>query len=719
MGVRRMNGCLVTSCRLPLLIGLFYGIAYSAGPVDATSNIYRTGCTGQRILLNCLAHHTIAIKRVYFGVNKNLNCNSDSPRYKNVNADGGKNSRFNVNMSSVDCCKPSHQDCTVDYEKMYPTLNTKCSGYSSCELEVEKMQTRVPCRLKSYTDYMTIVYDCIESGDIATFCTDDVRRGKALYLANRGYPLAIKPQAEASECQCTIRTDHEQGISIHTIDVLLASDGNECNMNLKIQDPMSYNNQIQCAYKGYYGFRSIYSRPVNNVTITLSSRPGDSMAFVWLQAKANDADGMVEILCGQSLQDLLNRIRHQMEARNRENMRTTESETNVTIATESPTTEEVDTGNGTNVSVAASSHSLNSDLAAIVGGIVAAGFILIAMVIIAMALHCRRTRKEKMAKPLDLYPAVNSEPLDLSSYCRYDYDDEHLCSISRSPIKMAAMADEESVATHHVRPNGFTTLARAEEYHTHRDPTPSPPLPAGISTPPPFAQNQPLLAQRSYREVYYPGDLSLRFVKPLVNNSRNTTTVVAEIQHYQPHHHQQGHTTLPANRKAVLISSGPKSPLGKRSKSVTFSQPVAMVTPLNSESEDYMDGKNQANADNEDPSYDNLNKMSAYEYPSETDKQDYPLIIGKPELIKIPRWDKEYREESPVRPMSTFQNSPTSPDDIKPFPAPPPDLKIITDNDDIAYMSDSSSTFWSPTKLNGKPLSMPKPQQAEMYETGV
>ncbi|XP_005097703.1 uncharacterized protein LOC101854568 [Aplysia californica] len=477
------------------------------------------------------------------------------------------------------------------------------------------------------------------------------------------------------------------------------------------------------------------------------------MAFVWLQAKPNEANGLVEIFCGQSLQDLLDRIRHQFESRHREETKKQADDDDISKIED----EEENNNNTSTLPAAHSTQTLNSDLAAIVGGIVVAGFILIAAVIIALALHCRRMRREKLAaKPLEMYPAVNSEPLDLASYCRYDYDDDHLCSINRSPKKMAALADEEDrehrrhlqghsdddsdPAAAHLRPNGFVTVATTEDYHLHRDPTPSPPFPAGLSTPPPSAQNQPLLSAggKTYREVHYPGDLSLRFVKPIVKedpnqgdggqntNTMNTNGVYS--YNYNPYppppppvgFEHQGHTTLPANRKAVLINTGPKSPLGKRSKSVTFSQPVAMVTPLNSESEESMESgslkqqqpplKQQHYDDEEEPNYDNLNQL---------DIPDSPVMPGKPELIKIPRWDKEYREESPMRPLSTFQNSPSPPPhEVKVIIAPPPtDLNLQPQLDD--HKSGSAPPFWSPTKQTGKPMVMPKPQKAHLYETGV
>ena len=453
-----------------------------------------------------------------------------------------------------------------------------------------------------------------------------------------------------------------------------------------------------------------------------------------------------------------------------------------------------------------------------------------------------------------MYPAVNSsEPLDLASYCRYDLDDDHICSINRSPVKMAAIANDKEHRRHYhvtpkdavavrdvadpasatLRPNGFVTVA-VPEYHVHRDITPSPPLPQGVSTPPPSAQSQPLLAGggKSYREVNYPGDLSLRFVKPIMKddakinddsnirgynaNTIGNTNVPATINYttntiaghgrtngyasdtghgrsngyatntiaghgrtnnhnmnynstgyttntigphgvYNTYQYQpppppgfdNGHTTLPANRKAVLINSGPKSPLGKRSKSVTFSQPVAMVTPLNSESEESMDNNtgilkapqkssidhHQHNSHlpldkhhrphhqqpqsieeeyDEEPNYDNLNEM---EIP------DHPVMPGKPELIKIPRWEKPFIEEEDIRPMSTFSGpsspaSPSSPSEVKVILTPPPD-EDIRDGDGYDDVTFPPPPFWASTKQSGKPVVMPKPQKAKLYETGV
>ena len=457
----------------------------------------------------------------------------------------------------------------------------------------------------------------------------------------------------------------------------------------------------------------------------------------------------------------------------------------------------------------------------------------------AQSLRTLREKRVKEQKPLAMYPAVESEPLDLSSYCRYTDDDgediadgninngngsppfateQHVCGINRSPVKVSAYVhDNPGTLTsnggiHHSngghqgngsphRPNGFATIVTAADFQLHRDPTPSPPLPAGISTPPPSVSHK---AGKSYRYVQYPGDLSLRFVKPLQksdddpsierkssfgqhipnqsymdhSDQYNGRQVRDDIDSYpnnynnqgiQPPYHQ-GHTTLPANRKPVLIPTGPKSPLGKRSKSVTFSQPVAMVTPLNSESDESVSGrgllKDSLEDNEDDPSYDydNLHKLDidiesflpppppplvdsdgSLPSPPPTPPHHYnhkPLSKkahrdASDMIISIPRYDKqELLEDSPTRPLSTFSNSPSPREEVKfivkdipypvmPPPPPPPhpsDLRLhllASDSDDTAYMSDSSSNFWSPTRQSGKPMVLPKPQKAELFETGV
>ncbi|GFN75515.1 hypothetical protein PoB_000202100 [Plakobranchus ocellatus] len=797
---------------------------------ESTSNIFASGCTKEEVKLQCPAKHHIAVKRVFFGVKYKYDC---VPQTVGTYGSGWQGSRLPGNSSSDsyssndNCCRATPKDCQVDdNHNLIIAINTRCSGKGSCDLLVKRKQTEEPCRHKAYTDYMTIVYDCVFVADVAHFCSDTQKQGKSVYLSNAEYPGALVAPSGGEKCECGFFTTHPKGISIHAIDVLLAwseKGSRDCRRLLDIQDPLNYERRLGCRVSGFYGFESLYSRAVPNVTVTLESLSGTGMAYVWLQAKPNDADGVVEILCGKPLQDLKDRlIREAQEARDREKAKEEKEKGGNTeegeekgegSESEEGTGEDDEKGNGTATAIHTYTHTGHSDIMTIVWGIVAAGFILIAIVIIAMALHCKRNIQEKKAKeqkPLSLYPAMESEPLDLSSYCRYTNEDgeeitdgtssngvpfvteQHVCSINRSPVKMSSyIQDGHGTITsnggiHHGngsphRPNGFATIVTPADFQIHRDPTPSPPLPAGISTPPPSASH---LAGKSYRGVQYPGDLSLRFVKPLqknggppngnnlntfgnqkygeeqdghFNNRQGNDSNIFNASNQSPYH--QGHTTLPANRKPVLIPTGPKSPLGKRSKSVTFSQPVAMVTPLNSESDESVSGRGlvrkDSSGDNDsDPSYDNLHKLDIDiesflpPPPPPLTESDGSLPSPPPTpprhlqetdmIISIPRYDKGkhdfYREESPNRPLSTFSNTPSPRDELKfivkdtpppvlapPPPLPPSELRMLvaSDSDDTAYMSDSSSTFWSPTRQSGKPLVLPKPQKAELFETGV
>ena len=57
--------------------------------------------------------------------------------------------------------------------------------------------------------------------DIAMFCSNDVKRGKTLYLSNMEYPSSV--QAQKADCMCMVRTNGgTEGVNIHSIDVLLA-----------------------------------------------------------------------------------------------------------------------------------------------------------------------------------------------------------------------------------------------------------------------------------------------------------------------------------------------------------------------------------------------------------------------------------------------------------------------------------------------------------------
>ncbi|KAL8570534.1 hypothetical protein ACOMHN_008891 [Nucella lapillus] len=727
---------------------------------DATiqENIYASGCSGEEVILQCPLNHRIAIKRLFYGVKRSWDC-QQIPR-----KDG--------------CCQADHKDCVINDDSKYPTLNTRCSGYHGCKFMVQKIPTGSRCGSSPYTDYMTVIFDCVPEKDIAMFCSDDVRRGPTLYLSNVEYPDTV--QAQKTDCMCMVRTlQATQGINIHSIDVLLAwaqhpprscSKGTQginihsidvllawaqhpprsCSKKLAIKDEMGYRWDIQCGHIGYYGFRTIYTKPVQNVTLTLTSSSPKGSAFVWLQTKATDDEDQLEIYCGEPLRQILLRAKQEAESRHRN--RNSNSDR---------TTPPTDKGRATNSThpYPAHSASLSSNLAAIIGGIVAAGIVLISIVIIAITIHCKRVQqaKEKSKQtPLMLYPAVtNGEATHLTSYCRYnEYDDDHYSSINRSPLKMASLTDSD-IATTHARSKGFVTLATAEAHpnghvrvggeeeeegglmnHILQSPSlprspvsfsppssplsrspPPPPPPPPLQTPFQDSPSSPTspVGDSLLHDPGYTGHLSLRFQRPSNGQIHN-----ADVH--------DGHKTLPDNRHKILVS-GPKSPLGKRSKSVTFSQPVAMVTPLPSGSEESMAGGVEEEEDEfgkglsgyglEDSNYDNLNKVII---------PDYPLSPSQIHTLPMhPRPDQPYPpsmeglgsiSHSLPRSLSTFRAEEEERggggdvkdyDEVPPFTLPPPPPPIMNGD---AY----AVVHKKPVPL---PVFHPQKQNAQLYETGV
>lgn len=597
------------------VFGLWVLLALATTGTTAQENIYATGCTDDEVILQCPEHSRIAIKRLFYGVKRNWECRPDRgvPR-------------------EAACCHTSHTDCLVNDDSKYPTLNTHCSGYQQCKIMVQKVPAGASCTDAANTDYMTVIYDCVPEMDIAMFCSNDVKRGRTLFLSNVEYPSSVRE--EKSDCSCLVRTAETEGINIHSIDVFLAwaeHGKRSCSKELVIEDYRGYRWDIQCGHVGLYGFRTIYTESVNNVTLTLKSSTGKGAAFVWLQAKAT-RDDEVEIFCGEPLRQLLVRLRQEVESRHRtsEDDRTTPINRNVG-------------GKNSTFPYAAHVTSLSSNLAAIIGGIVAAGFVLISIVIIAIAFHCRRVQQaKKKPSPINLYPAVtNGETTNLTSYCRYDYDDDHYSSINRSPLKMSSLTDSDP-ATNHARTNGFITLATAEAHQPsnqeqiriREDNTVQP-----FQQSPPSSPRDPLLSDPSYN-----GHLSLRFSRPnggvhsvdlhdghkTLPDNRSNKIIVSGIDVHN------GHKTLPDNRSKILVN-GPKSPLGKRSKSVTFSQPVAMVTPLPSGSEESMaleevNLKGSSISSLEDGNYDNLNKMFIPDHPLSPTQVHVP-IVKKPNSL--------------------------------------------------------------------------------------
>ncbi|ESO93270.1 hypothetical protein LOTGIDRAFT_161833 [Lottia gigantea] len=488
------------------------------GYTEARQNIYASACNNNYLNLQCPRNQRIAIKRLFYGVNTAKRCK---------------------NRKLGDCCRATQNDCREFDDTVYPKLNNRCSGYEKCSIIVESVPIRsTGCQTdRSYTDYMTVIYDCVAIEDIASFCSDDIKRGKVLYLANEEYPRSISTRQ--SSCQCVAATEFSNGINLFSIDVLIARaefGDRKCSRSITITDKHAFEKELTCGHSGWFGYRTVYSRTVNNVTLELHNGNNEGTAFVWLEVKATNSNDYVQIHCGESLHRLLVGSHESGERR---------TEDEVIIKTSSTTS-----GAGINIGESASAYgpnSLSSDMAAIVGGIVVAAFFIFTIVIVAIAVHCRRIRKERN-KPMkvELYPAIPPSQLETSSYRHFDYDDDHYCSISRSPMKVSSFSD---------CPTGNQTFRESQPpaIVTDHDTTN---MKSGD-----YIENQALihhteLPQRDYMSI---DDKEMN-----------------------------GHKTLPAQHRSSSISNPfpTKLPPNKRSKSVTFSQPVAKVTPMNSESEE-------------------------------------------------------------------------------------------------------------------------------------
>ncbi|XP_046330053.2 uncharacterized protein LOC124113640 [Haliotis rufescens] len=614
---------------------------------EAKQNIYASGCNEQELKLDCGAGHRIAIKRLFYGVKLDAAC-------------------VGHRRTRRDCCTASHADCMVNREESYLDINTQCSGYPSCKFMVKKVTTSGQC-LKKTTDFMTIIYDCIADADIASFCSDTHKRGKELYIANTEYPSSIR--GNKPRCSCLATTEQSRGISLHSIDILIAMSeygGRTCTELIKIEDSFNYKKQITCGHRGLYGFRALYERSTRNVTISLESQSNDrGTAYVWFQIKAEESNDFVNVYCGEALRRLLAKPYQDAESRDRTKAEGSDEKLSTVI----PRRPE-------NESASAAIFPLTSDMAAIVGGIVAASFVIFAILIISIAVHCRRVRRAKEpVKRVEMYPAMSPTPsLDVASYCRYDYDDDHYCSISRSPLKVSSQYD--------YNPNKNVVLGSAEysqpdEIVGEELPAPPPPYNGGLDGP----QTEPLMS-----------------VPP-----RDYLTLREEIDS------AAGNRTMPPPQDyyAVINKKGNKSPPPKtRSKSVTFSQPVAMVTPLPSGSDE---------------------SMMDREGNEKTDEFPPPVLDSptKPETIQIPRYEGGQPLDSPARPLSTFR----SPDEEMKLsnqfdlPPPPPedydmDNTCQAQYDNIPYYSGQEKSFWLPPH-NYAPNAMPNGKVRNIYETGV
>ncbi|KAL5009992.1 hypothetical protein ScPMuIL_012297 [Solemya velum] len=476
-------------------------------------NIYSNGCSNEEMKLKCPDNHKIAIKRLFFGVKNDRNCVENGRRH------------------SADCCQSTHHDCRVTDDRKYPRLNSGCSGYPSCTTDSLSIDTGGECPNPDWTstDYMTVIHDCVPENDIAEFCMNHEKRGKYLYLSNQRYPSPI--QGGYHHCPCLIKTGSSSGLNIHAIDISITQSDygpKSCAQEVKIHDSYGMNKIITCGHEGLYGFRPIYKRRTENVTIILDSTSPESRGYVWMQIKAESPDDFVMIYCGDALKALY-----------AQNKKTPESGDSVQLDNPDKDNTQPGTGKGR-----AKTPEIVQDNVTVIIVICCAVGVVLVISVAAIVIHCRRIRVRKQRQPrnTDTFPSPlpksKSLPMDALSYCKYDYDEDHYCTIRRSPMKVSKFTEVDTSADRKLREAFLQGVSNGS---TNKINTQSP------------------LIKDSDKNVEYK---TICKIPPVQSE-------VAEIKVQ----------TLPHKAK-------PKS------KTVTFS-PVAMVSPLNSGSEESVKENNE------------------------------------------------------------------------------------------------------------------------------
>ncbi|KAL3883419.1 hypothetical protein ACJMK2_029686 [Sinanodonta woodiana] len=494
--------------------------------------IYSSGCNNERIFLECPDLHKIAIKRLFYGVKQDRQCANQGRKH------------------SMDCCQARHNDCLVVDDEKYPFLNMLCSGHRRCDIEAKSIETGVSCQDTGYkyTDFMTVIHDCIPDHDIVYLCSDTHKRGKALYLSNRDYPHAIG--GGKKQCQCVIKTGSTIGLDMHALDILItrSTKGIDCFQEISIQDNLGYRKVITCGHEGLYGFRTIYRRDVQNVTLSFKKDSDETGGYIWLQTKASDNSDYVDIYCGATIKQLSN---YNPEKDSKSRVVVEGSEDDVTVA-------------GV-ISNHSSTAKIVSDQVAIIAGVAVAAAQVVIIGLTGIIILCvRRFRQRKQANlrqatfptPSPMLKSKNKKE-DSISYCKYDYDEDKFCSIKRSPMRVSKFSDSEFTPEQDLKEAFLQGVAQSDTSdvpnggikHQHSLSSPNVTLTLeetekGDSSP------------RKPEAIVHPKSEYLEMTSP-----RTPRPVIRDIRA----------ATLPEKRKV--------------SKTVTFS-PIAMVSPLPSGSEE-------------------------------------------------------------------------------------------------------------------------------------
>ncbi|XP_052812056.1 uncharacterized protein LOC128239458 [Mya arenaria] len=405
---------------------ILFSFLISVTSASTLENIYTSGCSGERIRLNCPKGHKIAIKRLYFGVKSNPRCTGQGRKY------------------SDDCCHPTYNDCLVsEDDSKYPYLNMMCSGLPGCDVEANNASSGDKCRAKGYssmTDYMTVIHDCIPDVDILPVCSNMQKKSKQIYISNENYPYPIR--AGERQCQCLIKTGNQVGIYIHALDIIFyrSEVGNKCYQDIELRDDDGNRKVITCGHTGLNAFRNVYNNDVRAVTLTLNTRAPKAKGFVWVQAKAKEDRDFVEVFCGDARKRYLGYPVNDAASR--------------TLNKNDPTPplEPGDSGPQSNATKDGATSTISDMVALIVGVSVAVAFVIIIGLIGIIILCVRRIRAKRrpirQEPPPFPSPMLKSKETNHSSntYCRYDYDEDKYCSIKRSPMRMTKLSDVNSSA---------------------------------------------------------------------------------------------------------------------------------------------------------------------------------------------------------------------------------------------------------------------------------
>lgn len=514
---------------------LFTVLHFIAGSYGKTiENIFVSGCSGEEISLKCPSNHKIAIKRLFYGVKEDRKCGKKGRKYLD------------------DCCQRTHGDCIVMNEKDYGKLNFHCSGFDHCSYKVSTLSAEDVCQnmSHSYTDYMTIIYDCVPDNDIVKFCTAGEVTAKSVYLSNEKYPYS-ETSPDNSSCQCTIRSGLSEGISIYAVDIMLIDEEKRCYHQFRIQDTYGIYRQITCGQEGLYGYRSVYERMVSNVTMTLQIG-SKGRCFVWTQITVQKPEDYLVVSCKDDPTII--------DESNNQNNRDHKNETLPVVVNQGQD----------------EPPNLISDMVAIIAGICGASAVIIVICIVAIAVHCTQIRERR--RPKAAGSEISSPMLAAKKYDgeketeRFQYDEDRYCSIKRNPIKMTKYTDLEAEKDKKVM-EAFLEGAQSEEKLPNGNPnrSESPELPYIIDPP------------ESYQSM---GD-----DRYFTMNPQKPQTEVAEIRVT---------SSLPHRGKKTK----------NKEKTVTFS-PVAMVTPFPYGSDESIGSNGEKNIANIIDSYQNLHTKTA------------------------------------------------------------------------------------------------------------